>query len=263
MTDDPQRWSELSQDLPDGLGEAVNAVRGDQPTSQELGELIDGVLGHIGAGSDGGAACHGGGTEAASGSAGGTAASTLPKLALVVAGAVATAGLIATVVLWRPAPHTAPTPAVPVPRAEPEPAPKVPAPAPSKEILRDEPTGIMEGSPVPNQPSQRRSRDTRERPSTTAEELDQEVTTGPSEATLLANARRTLRSDPAAALELTREHAQRFPQGRFIQEREVVAVDALFRLGRIRDGRSRAERFLSRYQSSIHRATIQSFLDDH
>jgi hypothetical protein len=72
-----------------------------------------------------------------------------------------------------------------------------------------------------------------------------------------------LRSDPGAALLRTKEHARKFPHGRFVQEREVVAVDALFRLGRAQQGRSRAERFLSRYPSSIHRATIQSFLDEH
>lgn len=61
------------------------------------------------------------------------------------------------------------------------------------------------------------------------------------EAGLVADARRRLVRDPAAALELTREYARRFPTGQLRSANECVAVEALARLGRGEDARRTAQ----------------------
>ena len=57
------------------------------------------------------------------------------------------------------------------------------------------------------------------------------------EVALLDRARAALSASPAEALALTAEHASRFPQGKMGMEREIVAIDALRRLGRADEAR--------------------------
>jgi hypothetical protein len=52
------------------------------------------------------------------------------------------------------------------------------------------------------------------------------------EARLLEAARASLSSSPAQALALTEEHARIYPLGQLGAERELIAIDALLRLGR-------------------------------
>jgi hypothetical protein len=72
----------------------------------------------------------------------------------------------------------------------------------------------------------------------------------PSETALLRDARLALNGDPAGALALTEQHRREYPSGGFAQEREVIAITALARLGRTSEARSRAERFRSAYPTS-------------
>ena len=47
---------------------------------------------------------------------------------------------------------------------------------------------------------------------------------------------------PTKSLALADEHAARFPAGVLAQEREVIAIEALVRLGRMKEARARAQR---------------------
>lgn len=67
---------------------------------------------------------------------------------------------------------------------------------------------------------------------------------------LLGQARAALDTDPARALALTEAHRQRYPGGGFSQERELLAITALVRLGRSGDAARRAERFRAAYPAS-------------
>ena len=69
---------------------------------------------------------------------------------------------------------------------------------------------------------------------------------------LLEKARAALRREPALSLALTREHQQRFAGGVLTQEREVIAIEALRRLGRTAEADRRTERFEQRYPGSAH-----------
>ena len=75
-----------------------------------------------------------------------------------------------------------------------------------------------------------------------------------SELELLIRARRVLVASPARALELAAEHAARYPTSAFVQEREILAIEAEQRLGRTEAAAARARRFEQAHPDSIHRA---------
>ena len=80
------------------------------------------------------------------------------------------------------------------------------------------------------------------------------------EGALLLRARRELASNPATALELTIEDARRFPDGALTPEREVLAIEALKRLGRLPEARARLAAFHVRYPQSPHAARLDAML---
>lgn len=79
----------------------------------------------------------------------------------------------------------------------------------------------------------------------------------PSEAALLEQARRALATDPEKALALTRQHQQRYPNGVLRQEREVIAISALRRLGRAPEASQRATSFEQQFPDSAHRRSVE------
>ena len=83
---------------------------------------------------------------------------------------------------------------------------------------------------------------------------------GESEMDLLRRAQDALSSDPKRALALCEVHKDHFANGTFTQEREVIAIDALLRLGRRKEAETRAERFDKAYPTSAHRRRIDSLL---
>jgi hypothetical protein len=143
---------------------------------------------------------------------------------------------------------SAPTP--PVPATEtPEvstPSPRTPgaspraneAPAPTSERPSERPAAKAPGkAPVPTSDDAT----TPGRPPTASP---------PGETALLRDARLALNGEPARALALTEQHRRDYPSGGFTQEREVIAITALARLGRTSEARSRADRFRSAYPTS-------------
>jgi hypothetical protein len=77
----------------------------------------------------------------------------------------------------------------------------------------------------------------------------------------LDRARATLVRDPAAALRELDQHAAHFPDAALSAERELIAVDALQRLGRHDDARARADALLLRHPSSLYRSRLRSLLE--
>jgi hypothetical protein len=80
---------------------------------------------------------------------------------------------------------------------------------------------------------------------------------GASESRLLEQARRALPSDPPAALALTNQDAVLFPHGVLVQEREVIAIEALRRLNRRAEADRRAEAFSKAFPGSAHQRVIE------
>ncbi|MCB9606601.1 MAG: hypothetical protein H6716_08425 [Polyangiaceae bacterium] len=85
---------------------------------------------------------------------------------------------------------------------------------------------------------------------------------GPSEASILERARRNLSKDPSAALAATQEHKRLYPSGVLAQEREVIAIEALKRLKREGEAKSRAETFEAEHPESAHQRKVESILDE-
>jgi hypothetical protein len=85
---------------------------------------------------------------------------------------------------------------------------------------------------------------------------------GESELALLDRARTHLGTDPAGAMRALDEHRARFPNGTFAQEREVLAIETLVRLGRRQEARTRADAFGRAFPTSAHRRRIAVLLGE-
>jgi hypothetical protein len=81
-----------------------------------------------------------------------------------------------------------------------------------------------------------------------------------SEFSLLRSAQQSLKADPLRALELCATHATQFPSGGMVQEREMIAIEALLRLGRRPQADARASAFLRLFPGSAHAARLATLL---
>lgn len=79
-----------------------------------------------------------------------------------------------------------------------------------------------------------------------------------SEAEFLERARGALGQSPAAALSLANQHRARFPAGVLAEEREVIAIEALKRLGRSAEAERRVEAFARRFPGSAYRKKLEA-----
>jgi hypothetical protein len=165
--------------------------------------------------------------------------------AIVVGAGLAIGTAIGTVWMLKKAPHGVPQP----PASVTQPSNTLPAnPAASAPPLAESAAAPVENnegarqSPTPSTPSSPTSRDSR--------------TSGLNEVALLDLARSSLGTDPRRALSLTQEHAKRFPHGALTQEREVIAIEALSRLGQTDAARSRGSEFERHYPGSAHQQKI-------
>ncbi len=81
------------------------------------------------------------------------------------------------------------------------------------------------------------------------------------ERALLEPARAALASgDPTRALAAVARHAQRFPRGQLVEEREALSVRALAASGQPELARARGLKFTARYPKSIFRPTVDATL---
>jgi hypothetical protein len=80
------------------------------------------------------------------------------------------------------------------------------------------------------------------------------------EVSLLTRAQEVLDRDPADALHLIAQHEARFGDGLLVQEREVIAIEALVRLGRMNEATIRVTRFHARFPYSAHGRRIDVLL---
>ena len=231
MSEEPIRWRD-DPELDEALRETLEAGHHEKPSEAQLASLAArlGPLMGPGGGGSGGS----GGTGGAAATGGGVALKSLGVLMVVAA-----AGIGGTLTMRESTPP-------PAPEVTPEaPAPEAPAPMPI-------PVGLdpPEASPPPV------ALPLRSRPA-----APPSFETDPAaELALIRHAQAALRSDPAEALRTTVEHRRRFGDGTLAQEREVLAIDALTRLGRETNAGDRAARFHSRWPRSAHRRRIDVIL---
>jgi hypothetical protein len=76
----------------------------------------------------------------------------------------------------------------------------------------------------------------------------------------LDDERAALNTDPEYALAQCDDDAKLFPRGTFAQEREVTAIDALKRLGRMPEAKARAKKFATDYPGSAQLQRVQQLV---
>jgi hypothetical protein len=81
------------------------------------------------------------------------------------------------------------------------------------------------------------------------------------ETKLVGRAQSDLLTNPARALSECNDVAKQLPHGELAQEREVIAIDALVRLGRRDEANARASRFEAAYPQSAYRRRIDAILE--
>jgi hypothetical protein len=249
---EPTRLSELRGDGPDGLRRALGDARRSAPDGAARARIAAGLRATLGM---------------PPGSALGTrAARDSVWRPLAITGGVATATVAAVLalraVMSPPYAPPAPAPAiVEIARAAPAaavPAPPALSPAPALEPAAPAPAAAANqavlSSRLPSRPALPATRRA-PRPSLAARHASI-----PSEGELLHRAQQALRDDPAGGLALARQHAALYPAGALAQERDVIAVEALSRLGRRDEAHAAAQAFLAQHPDSPHRGRVESLL---
>ncbi|HEY5921136.1 MAG TPA: hypothetical protein VIV11_05675 [Kofleriaceae bacterium] len=168
-------------------------------------------------------------------------------------GAAAVIGFVAVLLVARdrePAATPPPVPAPIVARVEPAPIPAEPSPIKAQ-------TANVETVPPSNaepEPQPRRSK--------TAKVAKRE-TTPPREMDLLGLAHQALGAgDFTRALELATRHRELYEAGVMTEEREAIAIESLFRLGKQDAARARFYAFGAKFPNSGYRARLDHLLAD-
>lgn len=171
------------------------------------------------------------------------------KLGLAALGAVGL-GVVAWVLASGPAPAPAPSATAvvsdPAPHATPR-APSVEPPAP----LAPEPSSAPDPSRAPVSRESAPLSSVRAAAALPARPAE-------TEAEFLERARTALGQNPSVALSLANQHRARYPSGVLAEEREVIAIEALKRLGRSAEVERRIEAFVRRYPGSAYRKKLDS-----
>jgi hypothetical protein len=150
-----------------------------------------------------------------------------------------------------------PTPSESPPRAAPaeiSPPPLVAPAAPSATVA---PQPIAQAAPPMKLGSHPGSHAKR---SAVETEPSREAPSAMSEIDLIDRAERALLASPESARAWLEEHRSRFPDGVFVEERELMAIEAAARTGARDEARRRAVEFQRRFSTSPYRARIENML---
>jgi hypothetical protein len=242
MSDTPERKDpERLLDAADPtLRALLRAGREEVPDEAQLAVLVaklGPIVGGSGGGGGGGGAAGGAATKAtvAKGVASATIAKVVGTVATVVVVGVATVRMVS-------APHsmtaTATSTSTSTPTATPTATPTSTSTATATSTPLETPAAVETPAPSPPPPPP---------------PLD--------ETKLVSRAQSDLLTNPARALSECNDLAKQLPHGELAQEREVIAIDALVRLGRRDEANARASRFEAAYPQSAYRRRVDAILE--
>ena len=128
------------------------------------------------------------------------------------------------------------------------------------------PIPIENAKPIPTlRASHRMHASALERDASTAPALAPEpaapIDTLAAEVAALDSARAALADSPSRALHLADAHAAAFPQATLAAERELIAIDALLRLGRRSEARARADRLRARFPGGLYESRLSALVE--
>jgi hypothetical protein len=191
------------------------------------------------------------GATATSGSGATSAtAATTSGAALKTGAAIAIAAALAGGGLWLSKSTSQPVVRTPAAAEERTSGPSAVEQAPTVEAPAAVPSEVDDQTPPATNPPGRSA----------APERQPSEVVGESESDLLGRAQAALRADANRALSLAAEHRRKFPNGVLVQEREVLSIEALERLGRHKEAVSRAEGFLRSFPGSAHRSKVNAVI---
>ena len=232
---DPLRWSD-DPEAPEGAADLLRSARKGAPP------MPDDVRTRVGVA----VAAMTAGTAATASASVGAGVWTAGKITSAIAILVTGGALIGGGIYAYTRSDETPRSLSPAPHPRAAPLAVSPPPQPPAEVA---PIAIRESEPrvaphiEPSRPAPRPSLDPLEE-----------------ETRLIQQAHAQLEAHPDRALALASSHARRFPEGQLAAERELVAIDALARLGRLDQARARAARLDERYPSSPYHARAQRIL---
>ncbi|MET0339960.1 MAG: hypothetical protein ABW252_03125, partial [Polyangiales bacterium] len=244
-TREPVRWREMDGELPGDVLAGLRAYADAGPTSAERAQMRAALVAQLGTQ----------GSRASVGAAPRSIASVVKRVGAALG--------LCTALVWAGS-HlrvSEPPPAV-MPAA-----PAATPPAPTAAALPDAsgpsareaiatpppPAGLDAPTPAARRPVARGAHRAR---------VPRAVADPDAELALLKRARRALAGAPAQALSLTDEHARVHAHGLFVQERELIAIEALVRAGRAREAGARGAQFRARFPGSAHRERLRVLLED-
>jgi TolA-binding protein len=239
------------------LRAALGAGRSELPGDERMRALSAAFVARLGTGGGGGGgtpgdaapnASGGSGASAGTAGAGGASAAAGGAGGLTMALGGAALAIVVALGVWQSGRSDAPIAAVSATPIEAS-APAA-LPAPSAAPVPAEPSAAVDTLPFDTLPSA--SASAAPPPPSASPEMEMEV---------FKRAQAALSSgDAAGALAACAAHQQAYPRSAFAQEREVIAIDALVRLGRRGEAEARADRFARSWPSSGHNRRIDSLL---
>jgi len=249
---EPRRWSARNSEVPDELRALLGAGRAHAPAAGDVAELRQRLALRLGP-----EAGLGPQTSLLPAAPTGSTLQLLGRVA-AVAGGVGTAALLG---LWLsstppsagpsstspPAPESAPSVLTAPPSVT---APPVTAPAVEATTAEAAPATASPDSAIDTTPpaAAARTAHTKRAPA---------AALASSEAELLRRAQAALAERPREALRLTAEHQRRFARPALSEEREVIAIEALRRLGKKSAAEQREAAFERRYRGSVHQGKLR------
>jgi hypothetical protein len=245
MSHEPKlgRWTDAGSDAPPELRVLLDQGRAALGSRVEIEALQASLARALGPAAGLGGASSDAGTLPASGITRGSAARVGRSPSPWLLGGGLVGGLLVGVAAWN-----ALRPAPPLERAAADVTAVAPVSAPPEPELAPPPVSVEPTPPTPEPPAAAAERPVaRPKPGARLEQ----------EAALLERARAALATAPARALALTKEHRRRFPRGLLTQEREVIAIEALERLGDERAAGAKASEFDERFRGSVHQERVR------
>ncbi len=263
---EPPRWAEMEGGAPAELQQLLVAARRDLPDATEMqamglttGAILaacatGAVVGGVGSAAATGSLAHGGaaapmvgattGVTSAGGAATAASGTFLTKVAIgVLLASGAGAGLwVATSAEPEASQQSTSVDdaqqSAPVVSPPAEPAVETPPPPVEAPVVVQEPAATSDDPPV--------------------KEAAKAPASKPTEVALLRQAQQALKSDPQRALSLAQQHSRLYPSGHLNQEREVIRIEALRRLGRDTEAKRLGDRFEKRFPDSAHRSKVDT-----